>query len=149
MLFRSKAAGFAVLEDQIHTLEERLCESCSALKEVSKDKEPVWLDAEVKLEDLSPKLFSDVLKMAPFGVGNPKPLFKIRDVTPTSVRLFGKQKNHLEISFPGNKAIGFFMTEDSFDVRPEVGKKINLLANLEESFFAGRKERRLRIVDVV
>ncbi len=145
----TKAAGFAVDEEHIHTLEENLCMAYDSVRNDSSVREPVWIDAEITPADLTPKLFRDVMRLAPFGVGNPKPLFKIRDVVPTQVRCFGKQKNHLEITFGRMKAIGFFMTEESFGVRPEVGKPVSLLAHLEDSYFAGRSERRLRIVDVV
>jgi len=142
------AAGFAVAEDQVHTLEDRLCKSCDDLQAFSSKQDPIWMDAEISATDLKPELFETVSRLAPFGVGNPKPLFKIRDVIPTKVKLFGKQQNHLEISFGRMKAIGFFMDLESFDVKPEVGQKIQLLVHLEESFFAGRKENRLRIVDL-
>ena len=145
----TKAAGFAVCEDKIHALEESLCKAHDSLKKVGTGDAPIWIDADIEPEDLKTVLFETVAGLAPFGVGNPKPLFRIKNVIPDSIRLFGKQNNHLEISFGKIKAIGFFMTEDSFEVKPKVGSKINLLAHLEESFFRGRKERRLRIVDIV
>ena len=145
----TKAAGFAVCEDKIHTLEENLCKAYDSLEKVGAGEAPIWIDADLDPGELNASLFETVARLAPFGVGNPKPLFRVKNVTPDSVRLFGKQKNHLEISFGRMKAIGFFMTENSFEVKPRVGNKINLLVNLEESFFRGRKERRLRIVDIV
>ena len=41
------------------------------------------------------------------------------------------------------------MKPTDFDVKIEKGEKIDLLANLEKSFFGGREEIRLRIVDIV
>jgi hypothetical protein len=56
------------------------------------------------------------------------------------VKHFGKEKNHLEISFKnssGNlvKAIAFFKTKESFGLDLEVGNKINMIFNLEKSNF--------------
>jgi len=40
------------------------------------------------------------------------------------------------------------MDEETFDVSLEVGRKIKLVASLEKSMFRGRRELRMRIVDV-
>jgi single-stranded-DNA-specific exonuclease len=38
-------------------------------------------------------------KMSPFGVGNPKPVFILKNEEIYSIKEFGKDKNHLEITF--------------------------------------------------
>ncbi len=141
------AAGFAVDQEHIHTLEEKLCLSCDTLNQSASEREPEWIDAELSLQDINPRLFAVVSKLSPFGVGNPKPVFMFKNITPTNIKLFGAGKNHLELQFGSIRSIGFFMTQDSFEKIPEIGKPLTLIANLEESFFAGRKERRLRIID--
>ena len=67
--------------------------------------------------------------------------------------IFGKKNDHLKIDFKNKKgqrisAIGFFMKAEDFPVKIENGEKINLLANLEKSYFGGREELRLRIVGI-
>ncbi len=42
-------------------------------------------------------LYDEVNKFAPFGTGNPKPIFMIQDAAITAVKHFGKEKNHLEL----------------------------------------------------
>ena len=37
-------------------------------------------------------------QMAPYGVGNPKPVFILKNEEIYSIKEFGKEKNHLEIS---------------------------------------------------
>ena len=68
--------------------------------------------------------------------------------------MFGKEKNHLELSFRNGRgqkvsAIGFFATDESFKVKPVAGARIDLYATLEKSMFRGRPELRLRIMDVM
>jgi hypothetical protein len=117
------------------------------------------------LKSNSPFLYDKLIeKLAPFGVGNSKPLFLFEKIEIDKVRNFGKENNHLEIIFKNSrgqdiKAIGFFMKVSDFHAprslgevgsahELKVGDVINLLANFEKSTFRGFTELRLRIVDV-
>jgi len=147
------AGGFAVSNENIHTLEEVLNNAYEEVKDVYEE-EPVWIDKKLNLEDVTFDLYNAVSKLAPFGVGNPKPVFLFESVEVDSVKQFGKEKNHLEISFKKSdekilKAISFFSKPDSFDVVPEAGRKINLIVTLEKSTFGRYPELRLRIIDII
>ncbi len=146
------AGGFAVSFEKIHTLEDSLNVAYASLPDVGK-KEDIFLDAELQLSDVNWNTYRHIEQLAPFGVGNPKPLFLIRGAEVNEVKLFGKEKNHLEVSFAGErkpiKAISFFSTPESFAVVPEVGKKLDIVVSLEKSTFRNFPELRLRIVDII
>ena len=70
------------------------------------------------------------------------------------VKLFGKEGNHLELSFQntaGKKipAIQFFTAEDPKMAKLRAGDNIDLVATFEKSFFRNFPELRLRIVDII
>ncbi len=83
---------------------------------------------------------------------NSKPVFKFSELEIDNVRKFGNGGIHLGLDFKnsaGKKvpAIGFFIGDsEKFNLR--AGEKIDLAATLEKSFFAGRTELRLKIVDI-
>ena len=54
-------------------------------------------DAHMTLSEVAWPVFREVSVLAPFGAGNPKPLFRISGVTVASMRRFGKEKNHVEV----------------------------------------------------
>lgn len=146
------SGGFSVDFEKIHTLEEVLVQSFVSLKNDSKEKDNrILIDAELSLKDVSPKLVEDILKLAPFGVENEKPVFIFRDIIPEKINRFGKSKEHLSINFRDGstavRAISFFTAPDQFGDLLKEGIKTNLVANIEKSFFGGRSEIRLRIVD--
>jgi single-stranded-DNA-specific exonuclease len=160
------SGGFSVTNDMIHTLPETLNKAFDGVKKARKGPPEVLVDKELLLADVNWDTYRMIEKLAPFGVGNPKPLFIFRNIVPVEVREFGKEKNHLEIIFENvtdyfsgqpNKvsAIGFFMTASDWKEAAAlghdiiVGKPITLVANLEKSMFRGRKELRLRIVDII
>jgi len=146
------AGGFSVVQEKIHLLENELIKSYKKTKRKKQDKE-ILVDKVMCIDDVSWDTYRQIEQLAPFGVDNHKPIFLFKCLEIAGVKLFGKEKNHLELSFKNSRmgtvpSIGFFMDEKTFDVSLEVGRKINLVASLEKSMFRGRRELRLRIVDV-
>jgi len=143
-----QSGGFSVLFEKIHNLEEALIEAST---HVVNNNEEILVDAELRLENISEKSVSEILQLAPFGVGNEKPIFIFRDVVPEKINRFGKAKEHLSINFRDGlhtiRAISFFTAPDQFGDALKEGIKTNLVANIEKSFYNGSSEIRLRIVD--
>ncbi len=149
------AGGFSLLQENVHTLEERLnnaYDELSAEGALSSGVD-VLIDKKISIDDVSWDLFSQVEKFAPFGLDNPKPLFLLENITISAVKLFGKEKNHLELKFKNSKgkdvtAMAFFQTGDKYSVPVKEGASINLVATLEKSVFRNFPELRLRIIDI-
>ena len=148
------AGGFSVSHEEIHFLEERLENAYKQApkKEMfSDDKLPV--DAHLSIDEVTRDTFEEVNKLAPFGVGNPKPVFQFDNVQISGIKKFGKNNEHIEISFKNSrgrdvKAIQFFKSFDSLPEHAREGKNINLVANIEKSTFGWKEEIRLRIVEI-
>lgn len=167
------SGGFAVSNDAIHFLDRHLNEAkemqnakCKmqsdpaasnlhGINESDEDEsEKQMIDAELSLDMVDWRLQEELEKLAPFGTGNPKPVFLFRKVNPVSVRRFGKAKDHIEIMFKkanGNKlaAIAFFGATETWAEDLREGVSIDLVGSIEKSFFAGRRELRLRVVEVM
>ncbi len=142
------SGGFEVDFEKIHTLEDALVKASTHL--VNKKKE-TKVDAELNLKDISEKSVSEILNLAPFGVGNEKPIFIFRNIIPERINRFGKAKEHLSINLSDGlntiRAISFFTSLDQFGDSLKEGIKTNLIANVEKSFYNGSSEIRLRIID--
>lgn len=149
-----EAGGFRVAEGKVHLLPESLEKAYEAVMFEPQSEPKNFVDQILSIEDVTMQTYRTVASLAPFGVGNEKPIFLFKSVPIASVRVFGKQNNHLEISFQKFddtflKAIGFFTKPDSYGALLEAGKVIDLVASFELSNFNGRSELRLRIVDIV
>jgi single-stranded-DNA-specific exonuclease len=148
------SGGFSVIQEKVHLLEEKLQISYEKLTiESTYVPEEVVVDAKISLDEVMEGNYRLIEKLAPYGTGNPKPLFLFERIEIESVRSFGKENNHLEIIFKNShgrkvKAVGFFMKTDNWGGELKAGDKINLSANFEKSVFRGFTELRLRIVDV-
>jgi single-stranded-DNA-specific exonuclease len=146
------SGGFGVGEDKIHTLLDDLILVRERLGDALITETISYIDGDLSLSDVTDGLIRTLRTLAPYGEGNPKPLFKFRDVVPESVTIFGKAKDHTKMRFMSGvgriDAIAFFKLPEHFAVLPEAGKPLTLIAHIEESYFMGRKEVRLRIVDI-
>jgi single-stranded-DNA-specific exonuclease len=148
------SGGFSVSNDGIHYLDEYLNKAFELLKKSNVPKEPTYIDLEISLDDVNWDIYRQIEKLAPFGVGNPKPTFLLRGIKIMEIKEFGKEKNHLSLGFQKStggvvNAMGFFIGKDSFLQELKIGKSIDLVATMEKSMFGGRVELRLRIVDIL
>ncbi len=165
----SFAGGYSVNDDFIHEFRERIKESHTDLFGAGKgkglennagaDESPEKVisylaDAILLPEQVNWKTWGEIEKMMPYGEGNAKPLFAFNNVKIDSIKIFGKQKEHLEISFDGIKAIQFFADSDMYEeIETELQKgnlvRKTILGNLEKSVFTYSPVLRVRIVDII
>jgi len=139
------AGGFSVDLENLTRLEEALSHALDELhmSEIKKDE-----DVEIGVKDICEDLYKTISVLAPFGIGNQKPVFRIPNAEIKSVKQFGKSKDHLEVTLlPNIKAISFFSSLENFNLESNVSR-CNVFAHLEKSFFLGRPELRLRILDL-
>lgn len=149
-----KAGGFSVSYDNVHKIEEVLNKALSRC-EVTEDDlgEKKLADSTINLSEFDESLFSHIDKLAPFGEGNPKPLFLISEAKIENVKPFGKNGLHTSLRlFKGDdfiEAISFFNTPDSFGKPLNKGDEISMFAHVEKSNFRGNSSLRLRIKDIL
>lgn len=144
------SGGFTVVPERVHVLEDSLARAYERVKSDASDEDESAADLRITPDEVSSANQREVELLAPFGQGNPKPIFVLENVEVRASRLFGKEGNHVEIILPradGStvKAIRFFA--DAKPPRP--GSTVSFLASLEQSNFGGRSQLRLRIVEFI
>ena len=149
------SGGFSITKENVYFLEDILNKSYIKAKEEScGDNEKIYIDKRLEIDDINWNTYGIIERLAPFGLGNPKPLFLFENIKITEARHFGKDRNHLRLDFKKNdnktiSAICFFKNNESFSALIEKGEKINLIASIEKSTFRNFPELRLRIVDIL
>jgi single-stranded-DNA-specific exonuclease len=146
------SGGFGVSNDNVHFLEEKILESFTD-GDHKESEEIVLIDGEVGLNDINWKLATEIESLAPYGQGNPKPVFILKNIKLPEIQSFGKHDEHLKLDFPtDNKtlsAISFFSDQDSFQKELKEGESVDLIASIEKSYFRNFPELRLRIIDIL
>jgi single-stranded-DNA-specific exonuclease len=113
------ACGFSIEEEKLDELRSRLDFRAKRIKKENPDIFVPKLNimTEIKSEDFTTQLVDNISKLEPYGMGNPRPLFVIKDieVERTKTRGCGTDGKHLK--FVGNRGsvtldgIGFSLTE--------------------------------------
>lgn len=90
------AAGLTIKIEDIEALRERL----NALADeqlAENDFIPITdIDVECEIEEITVEMLEELERLAPFGVGNPKPKFLLKKKQLTHIRKIGIQENHLK-----------------------------------------------------
>ena len=112
------------------------------------------LDSEALLsllsEVLDQSLYKSIQYLAPFGMGNPEPVFASRGVTLENMRLLGKENTHLKLWLKADgktfEAIAFGM--GSLAGEMQIGDSIDVAYTLDENTWNGNTKLQLKIRDI-
>ena len=138
------AGGFTVSFENLHTLEGELNKNIehARIENVVEQKrlEQQQNVIKINLEKITADFFEGLKLIGPFGVGNPKPVFKIENILETKVDRFGKSKEHLKLKLVGKnlfdkrfetEAIKFFVEKSEEEEILENYKNGNLFFEIE------------------
>ncbi len=147
------SGGFSVKDDTVFFLEEHLVKGLASLPKATED-ELARADIAITPDEATFTLLSRVERLAPYGEGNPKPVFLFRDVTLADVSWFGKTNEHLKLLIAGEfsdiEAISFYAKRELGKKLHlfEKGRKVSVLANIERDQFSRKNRPRLRLISV-
>ncbi|MEK7618040.1 MAG: single-stranded-DNA-specific exonuclease RecJ [Patescibacteria group bacterium] len=104
------------------------------------------LEAELSSEQLSINNYQLLRELEPFGAGNPRPKFLIKNASVISQRAVGASGQHLQMQIKvGEKTIPAI----AFNFRPvDLSQNLDIACELMEDGWNGRKQLKLKIVDV-
>ncbi|WP_039944356.1 single-stranded-DNA-specific exonuclease RecJ [Thermicanus aegyptius] len=125
------AAGLSIHQDRIDDLRRFLCERARELLTEEDYLPKTRIDLEVKLSDLTIPFAEELERLAPFGVGNPEPLFLLRGVEIESIRRVGREGDHLKWRL---KQDNFFLDGIAF----RQGEKEALISPSSRVHFVGQ-----------
>lgn len=113
-------------------------------------KEILYIDRILDIDMVSPNLINEVNQLAPFGVGNPKPIFSFKNYEVLKPFLMGKSKSHLKMTIKGEKsaadAIAFFIGENGQKL-VDGAHNIRFVGNLTTNFWNGQLKPQIMIKD--
>ena len=142
------AAGMTIKKDTISTLQKRLAKTLEGV-DFGVDPEALYYDLEIEMKDI-PNMIKELKLYAPYGQGNPAPIFKIKDFNCTPVgasfyRLMGDIEQHIKLFGKDVDAVGFDMAQRYHDAGDP--QKLNIVGTLGRNFFNGTFRNQIEIID--
>lgn len=96
------ACGLTIFLDKLDEFQNVLDQE-GRKQELDKIKKPsLKIAAKLSFGEIDEKLINDLKLLAPYGNGNPKPVFAFSDYKIYETKLIGKKKNHLKLSLGQN-----------------------------------------------
>jgi len=146
-----RAAGLSLARDEINHFKNAF-ESVARNRLLKKELQPtLHVDYEIQPEDLTGELLADLKRLEPYGAGNHRPAFLLRDaVIDGTPRRVGPERSHLKFSVKCSSeypldAIGFGMGDR---VQELSDRCVDIVFAFEENEFRGIRRPQLRIKDM-
>ena len=144
------AAGCSLRPDRVDAFRDAFASRARAVVSDEMLVPEIRVDMELGLEDASGDLLRLLRHVAPFGMGNPTPVFVARGVRVAgSPRVVGTSHLKMTLAAGGTKldAIGFGMADRLPDTVPALGP-LDVAFKLEENSWNGRTSLQARLVDL-
>ena len=143
-----QAAGLTVHPDKVMDL-ARSFEISAADDMGALDPTPVLdVECEVKIADLITGLPAQIPLLAPFGEGNPEPVFALQGATVNSACCIGADSKHLRLNVAQNGCAVDLIGFGHGHRLPELGRKVNVAVQQHVSTYQGRLNMGWKIVDI-
>jgi single-stranded-DNA-specific exonuclease len=141
----AQAAGFTLPAKNINLLQKSLIELAeSQLRDVEL-RPRINIDAEVSLDELNGSMYQTLQKLAPFGKGNPLPVFMSRAVEVTSWRTMGIDQQHLRLKLKQKGSNWDSVAFKLGELKADVSESVDIVFNLEIDRWSGAENLRLNI----
>ncbi|MBA7613362.1 Single-stranded-DNA-specific exonuclease RecJ [subsurface metagenome] len=143
----SQAAGFTLPTKNLPRFQQTLSQ-LAATQLAGVDLHPhLDIDAEVVLPDLSGGTLQTIQQLAPFGQGNPAPIFLSRRVRVIDCHTMGNNGEHLRMKLKQGGTmwggVGFRLG----NYQAEISSPLDIVYNLEIDRWGGEERLRLNILD--
>jgi single-stranded-DNA-specific exonuclease len=148
------AAGLTMVPSNLEPFIERFEEVVHARLTAEQAVPVLEYDLEIDLTTIQPRLIEQLNRLAPFGPGNPKPVFVTRNLVPTSkCRRVGEDRSHLKIEVhpmgqPKQVFDGIAFGKGAFLEEWSGEQTIDLAYTLEWNEFRGVKRIQLMVRDI-
>jgi single-stranded-DNA-specific exonuclease len=145
----AQAGGFSIKKENLKAFKEKIIEYTKKTLKGVELKPLLEIDFEINPEEINFETMATIEKLEPFGVGNQRPIFLMKEVEPLFIQQVGKSADHIkfQIRINGNNhgVIGFGM--GGFADKLRINKKLNIAFHIERNKWNNREEIQLQALD--
>ena len=143
------AAGFSVKTDHMEKFFKALARKAESIVTDEILERFITIDMLLPFELIDKKLFQEIEKLSPFGMGNSEPVFATEDVEVSDVRRIGQEGKHLKMKLSKEgkifDAVGFGLSQ-KHDV--QIGDIVSVAFTIDENEWQGKKTMQLKVKDI-
>ncbi|HWS48624.1 MAG TPA: DHHA1 domain-containing protein [Candidatus Methanoperedens sp.] len=141
------AAGFSILDKNIHKLKKKLLNYFSIHLLNYSAQKSITIDAKMDIDAINLKNIKLIKSLEPFGIGNSQPLFLFENLIIESKKILGQNQSHLKLKVSGIDAIAFKKADLEPDLK--IGDSINLVAYLDANTWNSHTFPQLIVKEII
>jgi single-stranded-DNA-specific exonuclease len=143
----AQAAGFTMPTKNLPQLEKELSAMAAEQLSLVELRPHLDIDAVVALQDLAGDTYQTTQLLAPFGNGNPVPMFLSQGVEMLERRTMGNGNEHLRMKLRQGGTVWDGVAFRLGNHQAELAPRIDIVYNLEVDCWHGEERLRLNILD--
>ncbi len=140
------AVGFSIREEHIDRFRAILNEAVSSIENDYSPK--IEIDCEVALSEVDEELIDELERLAPFGIGNPGPVFIVRSLSVLSWRVLRDKHLGLVVGDGERELNAIWFNAGGDALVKGAGEGVSMVFTPEFNFWGGERELRLKVLDV-
>ena len=146
----AQACGMSFNIDQVDQLRAALEQEAKARGLAESGPIKLDLAASLSPDDVNENLYDQLQRLAPFGPGNPEPVFAIHADRINNVKTMGKQQEHLKFELRGQKNSAAVVAFGKADLAPLLlaGVPVTIAATLGINEWHGKRTAQLMLKDI-
>jgi single-stranded-DNA-specific exonuclease len=146
----SMAAGFTVHADYKDQLIQRLTQIADRELDGLELRPTLKIDIDLALEEMTPRIYPELEKLQPTGMGNPAAVLGLKNVEISDVQLMGKERTHLRFTIPHSlvyQAVAFNQAQwynEWLFKRP----RFDLAFSIDINSYNGKETQQIQVKDM-
>ncbi|HDH4275422.1 TPA: single-stranded-DNA-specific exonuclease RecJ [Staphylococcus aureus] len=142
------AAGMTMDIENIESLAEGLNKWMKELSETTSLDPVKPVDVLLTENDITIKNIRDMNRLRPFGTDFSRPIFEMDDLSVSSVKSIGQQKNHLKLTLGESNIAALFWQNGHLEPELQDEQPINILGSVQINEWNGNQSPQLIIQDI-
>ena len=144
------AAGFTIQRENLEEFSRKISIHAQKYLKDLNIQPSLEIDTQIELSDITDQLYHQIQKFAPFGYGNPAPMFATQNVNIINVWTVGKQNQHLKIHLKQKGLIFNAIAFNQSTKLESISKKqpVDLAYQIIENKWNGKRNLELIIKDI-
>lgn len=142
-----QAAWFSIKKENFEVFQKLFLAEINAL-DFSQYKKQLQVDKVLSLSEFWFHIIDTLSKYKPYGIGNQKPLFLLKDFEYQTINFLGQGRDHLALKHAsGISLLGFWLWA-YYDLLKQ-HKKMDIVVDIFEDYWVGKRQLKAKIIDIV
>jgi len=141
----SQAAGFSLDPKNIEAFKLGLEELAAKELDDKILERTIEIDADINADLISVDFVEELAKLEPFGYGNPRPIFRIKNLTVRSLQRFGMNSEHMRLKLGSFEAVCFNAGKHFENIN--INDKITVVGSLDLNKWNGFVKVQVKLID--